>query len=533
MSNPNENGPGGPKADEPLSPEALDMFSKARRSFGISIGILLLGFMAIGVALVYRVMRDAPPPAIELKPVIYVVKASGLTPLPLWLGPAWLECLNSLGYTEMTPIQAQALPVMLAGGDVMGQASTGTGKTAAFGLALLAGVEPASQLPRALVLCPTRELARQVSVEIRRLAWALPNTNVVTVCGGESIRHQIAAIENGVDVVVGTPGRVLDLLERETLDLSRVATVVLDEADRMLDMGFIEDVATIVAATPGARQTIMMSATMTPAVREVSERFQSEATFISVVSEETEPAITQLVYAIEGLGRLEAMERILGHHRPASAVIFCNERATCDEVVTALRASGHSAETIHGGLEQRERDDVLVRFSNGSLRLMVATDVAARGIDVEELDVVINYELPYEVNSYVHRIGRTGRAGQEGLAITLADSRDLGRRARFDEELARLKPLSAAALPAKFAAPQPAERMTVVIQGGRKDKLRPGDIVGALTGELGVPNDAIGRIIIHDRVAFVAVSLAHARAAVNGIKQGRIKRRNFNAFLMR
>ena len=451
----------------------------------------------------------------------------------LGLSQVWLDNLNQLGYTQMTPIQAQALPVLLAGRDVMGQANTGTGKTAAFGLALLAHLDPAGQLPRALVLCPTRELARQVAEEIRRLARALPNTNVVTVCGGEPIRHQHSAIINGVDVIVGTPGRVLDHIERETLDLSAVTTVVLDEADRMLDMGFIDDVAKVIDATPTERQTVLMSATITDEVREVSDRFQTDAAFISVLDVEPDPDITQIVYEIGDLNRLDALLRVLGEHQPESAVVFCNERATCDGVVEALVGAGYSAESLHGGLEQRERDDVLVMFSNRSLRLMVATNVAARGLDIEELDAVINYELPRDTNAYVHRIGRTGRAGEEGVAISLVDRRERASRGRYDEELATATPRDAAALAADPEQPAPAAMRTVVIQGGRKDKLRPGDIVGALTGELGVRNDAIGLITIRDRVAFVAIARDEAERALREIQRGQIKGRSFGAFFLR
>lgn len=449
----------------------------------------------------------------------------------LGLAQPWLENLDNLGYETMTPIQQEALPALLAGRDLIGHASTGTGKTAAFGLALLQKVTPASQLPSALVLCPTRELAAQVAEEIRRLAWALPNTNVVTVCGGEVIRHQLQAIANGVDVIVGTPGRVLDHISRGTLDLSKVATLVLDEADRMLEMGFIDDVAKIIKETPEGRQTVMMSATIDSAVREVSRRFQRDAELVSVVAEEPEPDITQLVYDVGPLTRIDALQRVLSHHKPDSAVIFCNERATCDEVVSALRRAGHSAQTIHGGLEQRDRDDVLVMFSNGSLRLMVATNVAARGIDIAALDAVINYELPFEANAYVHRIGRTGRAGEEGLAISLVDSSERGRLGRYDEDLAWEDRRSVEELP-EPVEPTPASKRTIVIQGGRKEKLRPGDIVGAFTGDFGISGDAIGDITIKDKVAFVAIDAGLATEAIRAIETGTIKGRNFNAFLL-
>jgi ATP-independent RNA helicase DbpA len=449
------------------------------------------------------------------------------------LSQAWLDNLDHLGFTEMTPIQAKALPILFEGRDVMGHASTGTGKTAAFGMPLLSKITPNSQLPGALVLCPTRELARQVAEEIRRLAWALPNTNVVTICGGESIGHQRSSLVNGVDVVVGTPGRVLDHINRETLDLSNVSTLVLDEADRMLDMGFIDDVAKIVKETPNDRQTVMMSATMSGSVRDVSERFQRDAAYISVVDEEESPDITQIVYDIGELDRHEALNRVLGHHRPESAVIFCNERATCGDVVQKLRDAGHSAQTMHGGLEQRDRDDVLVLFSNGSLRYLVATNVAARGIDIDKLDAVINYELPHDPTSYVHRIGRTGRAGVEGVAINLIDGNERRRLSEYDPRLAKAPQTPISSLSETFDAPESAPMRTVAIQGGKKDKLRPGDIVGALTNDFDVPNETIGLITIRDRIAFVAIERRYAQKALQGIEHGQIKAKNFGAFLLR
>jgi ATP-independent RNA helicase DbpA len=445
----------------------------------------------------------------------------------------WIENLEHLEYTEMTPIQAESLPILLEGRDVLGHASTGTGKTAAFGLALLSKITPESDLPGALVLCPTRELADQVAEELRRLAWALPNTNILTVCGGRPFGRQKKSLAHGVDVVVGTPGRVLDHLQKETMDLSAVDTLVLDEADRMLDMGFMDDVAEIIGYAPEERQTIMMSATVPDAVRELSQRFQKDAAFVSVVDEEESPDIDQRVYDIGELERTEALKRVLGHHRPESAIIFCNQRATCNDVVVALRDVGHSAQTMHGGLDQRDRDGVLEMFGNGSLRLLIATNVAARGIDIEELDAVINYELPHDTNAYVHRIGRTGRAGGEGMAITLIDGdrdRDL---AAFDEELAGVETASAEALAADPEPPAPAAMKTIAIKGGRRDKLRPGDIVGALTGEIGIPNETIGLITIRDRISFVAVGKEHALAALEGIGHGTVKGRSFGAFFVR
>ena len=448
------------------------------------------------------------------------------------LGPAWLEALDQIGYERMTPIQQRALPLLLQGRDLIGHADTGTGKTAAFGLALLQRITPAGELPGALVLCPTRELAEQVAGEIRRLARALPHTNVVTLCGGRPSHRDRAALEHGVDVVVGTPGRVLAHLKRGALDLSQVTTVVLDEADRMLDMGFVEDVTAIVGYAPQERQTVMMSATMSQDVRRFTDALLRDPALVSVVEQSEAPPITQSLWEVSSIGRLEALKRLLGARDQDQAIVFCNERVTCDEVTEALRRQGHSVRAMHGGLEQRERDDVLQMFSDKSVRVLVATDVAARGIDISALDTVINYELPHDPKSYVHRIGRTGRAGELGAAHTLVEAgrhRDL---ALYDEGLVAALKRDAAELDAA-GAPRQAPMRTLAIRGGRKEKLRAGDIVGALTGEMRLEADVIGDITIKDRLAFVAIEREHAERAFHGLKQGKIKGRNFDVFWLR
>ena len=448
------------------------------------------------------------------------------------LGPEWLKALDHIGYEWMTPIQQAALPILLKGGDLIGHADTGTGKTAAFGLALLHDIVPASKLPGALVLCPTRELADQVAAEIRRLAWALPNTNVVTLCGGRPTYNDRVALEHGVDVVVGTPGRVLAHIKQGNLDLSDVASVVLDEADRMLDMGFIDDVTEIISHAPRERQTVMMSATMSDDVRRVTAKLLRDPAFVSVVEESSAPEIEQSLWDATSIGRMETLKRLLGAKDPDAAIVFCNERITCDEIVDSLSRDGHSVRAMHGGMEQRERDDVLELFSNGSVRILAATNVAARGIDISALDAVINYELPRDPKSYVHRIGRTGRAGEEGVALTIIDGerhRDLD---IYGEGLAAAQKQDAAALP-RGGAPRPAKMTTIAIRGGRKDKLRPGDIVGALTGDVGLPGGVIGDITIKDRIAFVAIESAHARKAYQGIEQGKIKGKSFGVFYLR
>src|SRR5664279_1481728 len=329
----------------------------------------------------------------------------------------------------MTPIQELALPAMLEGRDVLGQAATGTGKTAAFGLALLQRITPRSGRPGALVLCPTRELAAQVADEIRRLARPLPHTRVLTLTGGTSIQRERMSLDHGADIVVGTPGRVEDHLRRNRLDLAGIRTVVLDEADTMLAMGFFESVTAILRAVPPDHQTLMFSATFPDSVKMLTTNYQRDALHVVTRTDDVHERITQIVYDTDH--RIGALVRILGHHRPESAVIFCNHRETCDELATTLGHAGYAAVALHGGMEQHDRNTVLLLLRNGSLRVVVATDVAARGLDVEELGAVINYDLPDDVDVLTHRVGRTARAGHDGLAITLVGAGDRGTLARL------------------------------------------------------------------------------------------------------
>ncbi len=445
------------------------------------------------------------------------------------LQPSWLANLDRLGYRTMTPIQALALPAMLAGQDVLGQAGTGTGKTAAFGLAVLARTAPRSGRPGALILCPTRELAAQVADELRRLARPLPHTRVVTLSGGSSIERERATLAHGVDVVVGTPGRVADHLARGRLDLGAIRTVVLDEADRMLEMGFVEVVGAIVGATPARRQTLLFSATFPDAVRALSASCQRAAVHVTAPAAVAAAPVVHALYDVDGAARPAALVRVLGHHQPASAVIFCNQRETCEVVAAALTSAGFPAVALHGGMDQHDRNTVLLLLRNGSLRFVVATDVAARGLDIDDLGAVVNYELPRERDVLVHRIGRTGRAGKAGLAISLVERRD---GAALDE--LRAGPLAEVAIArvpdATDARPAPPAMATIAIQGGRQDKLRPGDIVGALTTEVGLAAADIGPISITDRISFVAIAAAHAARALAGINAGRIKNRRFRAY---
>lgn len=450
----------------------------------------------------------------------------------LSLAPAWLENLTQLGYVEMTPIQALALPAMLEGRDVLGQAATGTGKTCAFGLALLARITPRGDRPGALVLCPTRELAAQVAEELRRLARPLPHTRVLTLSGGSSVQRERASLEHGVDVIVGTPGRVHDHLVRERLDLSGVRTLVLDEADRMLEMGFVETVSAIARAVPGEHQTLLFSATFPDAVRALSTTYQRDALHVVAPTEDVTSRIVQVVYDVGRTERVAALIRILGHHRPESAIVFCNHRETCDEVAGALAGAGFAAVALHGGMEQHDRNTVLLLLRNGSLRVVVATDVAARGLDIDDLGAIVNYDLPRDRDVFVHRIGRTARAGRSGLAISLAQAAD----GRTVEDL-RQGPLAGVAMSgvpsAEAQLPPPPAMTTIAIQGGRHDRLRPGDIVGALTADVGIAGTDIGKITVNDRISFVAVVASVASRALDGLAAGRIKNKRFRAYLVK
>ena len=445
------------------------------------------------------------------------------------LARPWLDNLAQLQYVTMTPIQALALPAMLAGRDVLGQAGTGTGKTCAFGLALLARITPRCGRPGALVLCPTRELAAQVADELRRLARPLPHTRIVTLSGGSSVQRERASLDHGVDVIVGTPGRVQDHLARGRVDLGAIRTLVLDEADRMLEMGFLASVTEIAKATWAERQCLLFSATFPDAVRALGATFQRDALHVVAPPDDIAGHVVHKVYELGAGDRRAALARVLGHHRPASALIFCNHRETCDVVAEALTEDGFAAVALHGGMEQHDRNTVLLLLRNGSLRVVVATDVAARGLDVDELGAVINYDLPDDLDVFTHRVGRTARAGHDGLAITLVGPGDRGTLSRLRSGPLGDVPVSA--LPdAHAAAPAPPEMITMAIQGGRQDRLRAGDIVGALTTGVGIAASEIGKIELRDQISFVALAAAVGPRAIAGINQGKIKTRRFRAY---
>jgi len=439
-----------------------------------------------------------------------------------------LKNLASLGYTEMTPIQAHSLPLILAGKDVIAKAKTGSGKTAAFGIGLLTHLNPASFLVQALVLCPTRELADQVGKELRRLARFTDNIKILTICGGVPFGPQLGSLEHGAHVVVGTPGRLLDHLRRGTLALSGLQTLVLDEADRMLDMGFQEEISALIAAAPHKRQTLLFSATYPESIAAMSAAIQHEPVEVSVDECHDEGAIEQLFYEVEREQRIEAVARILGHYCPESTLVFCNTKLECQDLASALVSRGFAALAIHGDLEQRERDQVLVRFANRSASVLVATDVAARGLDIKELSAVINYELSRNPEIHTHRIGRTGRAGEQGLAISLVSSRESRQIAAIEEALgSTISRHELASLAPATGRPAAPAMVTVCIDGGRKNKLRPGDVLGALTGEGGIAGSEVGRIDIFEFHTYVAIMRQSVAQALACLGVNRIKGRFF------
>lgn len=447
----------------------------------------------------------------------------------LSLSAEMLANLESLQYREMTQIQAESLPVMLRGDDVIAQAKTGSGKTAAFGIALLEKLNVRFFGTQALVLCPTRELADQVAKEIRRLARLTHNVKILTLCGGVAIGPQIGSLERGAHIVVGTPGRIVDHIRKGTLKLDSLNQLVLDEADRMLEMGFAEDIDTVLAVCNENRQTLLFSATYPDNIKKISARCQRNPHMVVVETIHDQQKIEQHFYELRDSDEIhEAVLNLLGAFQPQSSIAFCNTKQACDELLHYLRAEGVSALALHGDMEQRERDQVLVRFANKSCSVLIATDVAARGIDIKGLDAVINVDLARDSEVHVHRIGRTGRAGESGLALNLVVQKEVHKINRLEDYLGQSITLESLPPSNKKLLPEPA-MVTLNIDGGKKDKLRPGDIIGALTKDAGLPFEKIGKIDMFDFAAYVAVDKSIARAALQHLSEGKLKGRKFRA----
>lgn len=427
------------------------------------------------------------------------------------------EAIDDLGFKRMTPIQAAALPTLLSGRDLIGQAPTGSGKTIAFALPMLSRITLSERRVQALVLCPTRELATQVMAEVRAVGKRSPGLRVLSLIGGQPGGLQASQLADGAHVVVGTPGRTLDHIQRGRLDLSAVATLVLDEADRMLEMGFADEVQAILDALPQRRQSALFSATFPSELAELSLTWLADPVRVTIASEGRD--LSSQAALVEDDTKDEALDHLLRALQPSSALVFRNLKRTVAETATRLKEKGFAADALHGDLEQRERDAIMARFRNGSVRVLVATDVAARGLDVAGLDLVVNVDLPTRPEDFVHRVGRTGRAGRPGVAWTFVTSRQTERLEALTgigaiSELPELGPTHGALDSAMS---------TFWIGTGRRDKLRAGDLLGALTGTIGIAGSEVGKIEIHDRWTFVGVARTAAKKVSVGLGAHKVK----------
>ncbi len=449
----------------------------------------------------------------------------------LSLTPEFLANLQALGYQEMSPIQAQSLPDILGGKDVKAQAKTGSGKTAAFGVGLLKKLDSQNHQTQSLVLCPTRELADQVCNEIRRLARPIANTKILTLCGGKPIAAQRISLKHNPHIVVGTPGRILKHLEEESLILDHLTTLVLDEADRMLDMGFHDDILKIITHTPAQRQTLLFSATYSEEINRISKNLQKKPVDIQVESLHDNNKIEQVFYEVQKGNRSETLVSILHHYKPESSVVFCNTKQKCQELANDLKHDGFHALALHGDLEQRERDQVLLQFSNKSSSLLIATDVASRGLDIKDLNAVINFELSLDPEIHIHRIGRTGRAEKNGLAISLFTTSEkirVNAIEQYQDNPVSIEKTSSLNRQKNFKLYPP--MVTLGINGGRKNKIHPGDVLGALTKNTNLPGKHIGKIDIFDTQAYVAVEHLVVKQALKILSEGKIKGRKFKVW---
>jgi ATP-dependent RNA helicase DeaD len=505
-----------------------------------------------------------------------------------------LKAVESKGFEEATPIQSQAIPHILEGKDVIGQAQTGTGKTAAFGIPILERIETEDKVVQALILCPTRELAIQVAEEIRELAKYKKGIEILPVYGGQPIDRQIKALKKKPQIIVGTPGRIMDHMNRRTLKFDKLKIAVLDEADEMLDMGFIDDIITILKAVPDERQTLLFSATMPKAILDLTKKFQKNPRHLKVVHKElTAPKVEQVYFEVREKTKVEVLSRLIDMYNPKLSLVFCNTKRKVDELVQELQGRGYFADALHGDLKQVQRDRVMSKFRTGAVDILVATDVAARGIDVDDVEAVFNYDLPQDEEYYVHRIGRTARAGRAGKAFTFVVGkeiyklRDIQRYAKakitlrkapstedveevrtnlfmdkikdvIDEEelgqyIAAVERLAAedyttieiaAALLKLSLAGKNKEAVHEVVdfedtgaeEGmvrlfiniGRNQKIRPGDIVGGIAGETGIPGKLIGSIDIYDKYTFVEVPREFASDVLKIMKDNQIKGKRIN-----
>lgn len=444
--------------------------------------------------------------------------------------PTIVKALDAQGIYQLSPIQAQSLPDALQGKDVIGQAQTGSGKTLCFVIPALEMIEVSDFSTQVLMLCPTRELADQVAEQCRLAAKEIGNVKVTTLCGGQPMGPQIQSLKHSPHIIVGTPGRVMDHVEKRRIDLSNIKLRVLDEADRMLDMGFEDDLRVIFGQMPSRVQTLLFSATFTEQIERVANQYLSNPVTCKVEAQDSKPAITQLGYSVLAHTRTQALKAVLTHYQPKNAIVFCNRKVQVTEVVEALQEDGFSAAGLQGDMEQIARTAVLMQFASDALQVLVATDVAARGLDIDDVACVVNYTVSEEPETHIHRIGRTARAGAKGMAVTLVSDEE-------EHFLRKIEVLQESDIPLKGAQSlrfhknkitQP-EFTCISLSAGKKQKLRPGDLVGALTKDAGIPGDDVGKIAVQNSMSFVAVKARSVKKAMTQFREGKIKGKRIRA----
>ena len=439
-----------------------------------------------------------------------------------------LNNLENLGYKELTPIQNIAIPPILKGKDIIAQAKTGSGKTAAFGIGVIEKITTKENHIQAIILCPTRELAEQVSKEIRLLARAKANCKILLLSGGHSFGYQLRSLKHGAHIIVGTPGRVLKHLKKESLVVDKLKFLVLDEADRLLDMGFIEEIENIINYTPTTRQTLLFSATFSNEIKSISRRFQNSPIEVKAPILHSNEIIKQYFYNTENSNKDEALISLFSYYKPNSAIIFCNTKIKATQIANMLQINSIDALEIHGDMEQIDRRETLIQFANNSIKVLVATDVAARGLDIKSVECVINYDFPLSKESYIHRIGRVGRAGESGIALSLITQKDNIVIEELKESINNIEERNLETINSKnrdFSIR--GDKDTICIYAGRKDKLRAGDILGSIIKSGGFENSVIGKIDINDRYSYIAIDKEVSDKVFNYLQNNRIKNRKF------
>jgi len=445
----------------------------------------------------------------------------------LKLSDDMVKNLDNIGYKTMTPIQEKALPYILESHDLIAKAKTGSGKTAAFGIGLLSKLDVKKFRVQSLVLCPTRELADQVARELRQIAKFTHNIKILTLCGGVAFGPQLGSLRHQAHIIVGTPGRVLKHLNKNSLSLDDLNMLVLDEADRMLDMGFIEEIQNVIDFAPKDRQTLLFSATYPEEIKDLSKTILNEPIEVESHTEETPNEIEEYFYEVDNDLKVKTLVNVFSSLKPKDVIVFCNTKLECDELADDLQDLNIDALSLHSDLEQYERNDVLVQFANKSCRVLVATDVAARGLDIKDLDMVVNYNIPHSEETYTHRIGRTGRAGAKGISVTIYTNREREKAEFYRDEKREFLKMENFSDTSEFEMKP--EFFTLVIEGGKKDKLRKGDVLGSLTGEIGLNGDSIGKIDIYDRQTYVAVKASTQKSMTKNIV---IKKKRFTTWVL-